>query len=444
MAVSYIQDLAEVAPVGKVVYGGKGAGLVSLKSKGVNVPEGAIFSTLDCRRYLDAVYKGSEDAAKKAIAKDVNKIVAYLKGEGSMFPLVSVRSGAPVSMPGMMDTILNVGIDSSNFSKWVKTLGKECAEDCFLRLVEMYGSVVEGIPREEFDGLGLKDRLSLYETKTGHAFPNVKGQLLGAICAVFKSWNNERAIVYREENGIAHGMYTACVVQKMVFGNRGETSCTGVVFTADPSTGEPGMVGEFLVNAQGEDVVAGIVTPKKVSEMSEWDEALFNELKDVCEKLETDLGYPQDIEFTVEEGKLWILQTRDVKASAKAKLVLFKKYKKNKPSFKEFSLSKEASIDPEFKSDPYLIGIGASPGLSTGVVVKSVEAAINCKEPCILLSKETTPEDIKGMYASVGIVTARGGLTSHAAVVARGMNKVCVVGVGDELLGIEEGEREVS
>lgn len=408
----------------KNLLGGKGANLCEMAKLGVPVPPGFIIPTSMCAKYVAA--QGSAEKAAKfqaallASIKRGLKFITDEKGDS----LLSVRSGARVSMPGMMDTVLNVGLDDSTYPLWESKLGKECVTNCYDRLLDMFGGVVYGLKKGEFHSDSL---------------PDAETQVVEAAMAVFKSWNNPRAIEYRKINNIPDDWGTAVTVQAMVFGNMNDNSATGVLFSRDPSTGECGTTGEFLVNAQGEDVVDGSSTPLPLTEFGPTMGAkLAQQLFSIVVDLEAHYADMQDIEFTVEDGKLYILQTRNGKRSAKAAFkiaydmvkggMITKEEVKSRISNDQFKAVMSSVIDPSFTTPPDLTGIAAGGSVVTGVAVLSSEDAVNCKEPCILVTKETDPNDIAGMYASVGILTATGGLTSHAAVVARGMNKSCVVG----------------
>lgn len=427
--------------------GGKGAGLVWMDRQGINVPPGFILGTDMCLMYMD------DPVSTMAIIKGMlPSYMALLVQHFGYRPLVSVRSGARVSMPGMMDTILNVGIDLQTYDEWAARLGEECAADSDRRLIEMYINVVKDVPRELFhtknDELG-DDTLQAYKELTGEDFPDADGQLLGSIEAVFNSWNNERAKTYRKLNNIPDAWGTACVVQAMVFGNMDDTSCTGVLFTRDPDTGEDVVRGEFLPNAQGEDVVAGLVTPRNLKELGKWNADLACELFDVVSHLEELKKDVQDVEFTVQQGKLYILQTRNAKRSANAAIriaidmcedkMLTPKEALRRVTKRQYALAMQPQLDPKFTQSPVFTGLGASTGVVTGIAVFTSQAAIDCKVPCILVTQETTPDDIGGMHAAVGLLTMTGGSTSHAAVVARGMNKPCVVGLSQSLTCFTEG-----
>lgn len=427
--------------------GGKAYGLHWMGSvEGVRVPRAFVLPTTLCSVYHQKTIQDRISAAIPAMMKQFKDELGYV-------PLVSVRSGAKVSCPGMMDTLLNVGIDATNMPFWIERLGEKSFNDSGKRLITMYADVVMGLDRHQFEACdGYASAMALYQQVTGEAFPDAEGQLIGAIGAVFKSWNNERAKTYRKLNNIPETLGTAVVVQQMVFGNLGETSCTGVLFTRNPDTGEDKVVGEFLVNAQGEDVVAGIRTPEPLSKMIDWNNAVLTELLSVAHTLEEARKDMQDIEFTVEDGKLYILQTRNAKRTPKAAVNIAldlhaKGWLSEKDMFARFSmkaldLAQVATIADGVSCETLAgTGIPACSGVISGVVVKSSDAAINCKEPCVLITDETTPDDIGGMNAAVAIVTMKGGSTSHAAVVARGMNRICVVGMGLPLDTFKEGDK---
>ncbi len=410
----------------------------------------------------------------------IEKLVGAKFGDATMPLLVSVRSGARASMPGMMDTVLNLGLNDVTVAALAKQSGNErFAWDSYRRFIQMYSNVVLDVGHEHFEellemhkedkGLVLDTELSAEDWKAlvvaykakvkeelGKPFPqDVHDQLWGAIGAVFSSWMNNRAITYRTLNHIPESWGTAVNVQAMVFGNMGETSCTGVAFTRDPSTGEKAFYGEYLINAQGEDVVAGIRTPQQLTKvarlkvgnempsMQETMPATFKQLTDVFQKLEKHYRDMQDIEFTVQQGKLWMLQTRSGKRTAKAALKIAVDMVKEKLIGQAEAVTRidPASLDqllhptPDPKAPRTVIakGLAASPGAASGKAVFSADEAEKMAasgEAVILVRVETSPEDIHGMHAAKGILTARGGTTSHAAVVARGMGRPCVSGAG--------------
>lgn len=384
------------------------------------------------------------------IAAELPQIKKHFTKAFGYMPLLSVRSGARVSMPGMMDTILNVGLDNDTIADWQERLGYECAMDSSCRLIEMYGSVVKGIPRHDFEGKDLAMRVDLYEDKTGESFPDADGQILGAIKAVFDSWDNDRAKVYRKMHNIPEEWGTAVVLQAMVFGNLNNQSATGVLFTRNPDSGENVVTGEYLVNAQGEDVVAGIRTPDPLTGMADWNVKVYQELMTTVATLEKTRKDMQDVEFTIMDGKLYVLQTRNAKRSARAAVriavdmveekLITPKVALKRVTAKQFDLAQQSVIDPAFTEDADFVGIPACSGVVTGVVMKSAKSAIDCKTPCILVTQETTPDDIAGMVAAKAVLTMTGGATSHAAVVARSMDKPCVVGLGASLNQFSVGE----
>ena len=444
----------------KDVLGGKGANLAEMSSLGMPVPPGF---TIPCSASVDynSGPLGGEFALMQQVTELVKSGITYLVGGAGKSPLMSVRSGARVSMPGMMDTILNVGLCTSTLDYWTDKLGAVAALDSYRRLIQMYSSVALGVDLKLFEDAleamrqdaGVKTDSELNEDQLsrlvkrylkivsdhGLTFPDTPfDQVMGAIVAVFKSWNNPRAVEYRKINKIPQEWGTAVTVQSMVFGNLNDKSATGVVFTRDPSTGANVVTGEFLVNAQGEDVVAGIRTPEPITKMSGWNPKAYQELLAVLGKLEDHYKDMQDVEFTVEDGKLYMLQTRNGKRSAMAAFQVAYDLANEGQITKEVAASRvtkaqlfsvmQDSIDPKFKGAADFTGIAAGGGIVKGVATFTSENAVNCKTACILATPETDPDDIAGMNASVGILTATGGLTSHAAVVARGMNKTCVVG----------------
>lgn len=427
------------------VLGGKGAGLVMMHSAGLPVPPGFILPTTN---YLP--FTENPKAFMAQVKKDVKPWLARLKEHFGYMPLLSVRSGARVSCPGMMDTILNVGLDNETFPFWEEKLGNACVFDSAKRLVEMYGSVVKGIDRHVFEGQPMEESIGFYTASTGEEFPDADGQLLGSIEAVFNSWDNDRAKFYREMHDIPDDWGTAVVIQAMVFGNLNDQSCTGVLFTRNPDSGEPGVVGEYLINAQGEDVVAGIRTPDPIIQMEDWNEKVYHELMTRVTLLEQSRKDVQDVEFTVQDGSLFILQTRNAKRSARAAVRLAVDFHNegldlataiSRVTAKQYDLAQQSILDPSFTKEPDFTGIPACSGVVTGVIVLSAQAAIDCKEPCIMVTQETTPDDIAGMNAAKGVLTMTGGATSHAAVVARGMNKPCVVGLSVKIGNFVAGSK---
>jgi len=457
----------------KALLGGKGANLSEMTQLGIPVPPGFTLTTEVCRHVMKAgdYPDGLRDEVDAALAR-VEELTQTRFGDPERPLLVSVRSGAPVSMPGMMDTVLNLGLNDVTVAALAAQTGDaRFAWDCYRRFVAMYGDVVLGVtaPSEHdpspFERLlddardkyrverdadlseaALRDLVAGFkaevQTATGEPFPDdVKDQLWGAIAAVFRSWDNPRAAVYRRMHGIAAEMGTAVNVQAMVFGNLGEDSATGVAFTRNPSTGEAALYGEFLTNAQGEDVVAGIRTPQPISELAKVQPAAFQQLADVCKKLETRFKDMQDVEFTIQRGTLWMLQTRTGKRTGHAMVkvavdLVHEGVLGHTDAVRRIDPARldevlHPTIDPKAKPQPVGKGLPASPGAVIGRVVFSAndaEAWAGKGERVILVRIETSPEDIHGMKAAVGILTARGGMTSHAAVVARGMGKCCITG----------------
>ena len=468
--------------------GGKGAALVKMAQAGMNVPPGFTLPTEVCNELSGMEAKEQNLAYTDAIKEIMDRAkegMAWLTEKFGFTPLVSVRSGAPVSMPGMMDTILNVGLTNQNLDEWASRIGFRAALDSQRRLIQMLGSTAYGVPHEVFEfqlarmkkeaGVELdadldtdylealiEAYLQAFKQNQGFDFPvnDPEEQLSAAIMAVFESWQNERAIEYRKINKIDPAMGTAVNVQAMVFGNMGDDSGTGVLFTRNPSTGEAGIMGEFLQNAQGEDVVAGIRTPVDIWDMNSvelqdtcWP-GIYKQIEKVCSDLEGMYDDMVDVEFTVQQGELFILQSRAGKRSARAAFKIatdlfqesvididtaLSRLKKE-----QFKVVRRPMLDPSFKEEPDEVGLPACPGVVTGKPVFSSEGAVNCKEPCILITHETTPEDIKGMAAAIGILTQTGGATSHAAVVARAMDKTCVVGCTGLDMDAAKGTQKVT
>ena len=457
-------DTDETVVFDKEVLGGKGAGLAEMTKMGLPVPPGLTFPT----KYTK-IYEQDDTIVSDELAPTAQKFAEeVLKIKFGHVPLLSVRSGAPVSMPGMMDTILNVGMNSSNVMEWADRIGARAAWDSYRRLIQMLGTTAYGIEDKVFeDCLSKHKKMSevetdqelpastmetiaqefelLFQAHAGTIFPqSLYTQLEAAIGAVFKSWHNDRAKHYRKMNGIPEDMGTAVNVQAMVFGNMGDDSGTGVLFTRNPLTGERVIMGEFLQNAQGEDVVAGIRTPMNFHEMAEIWPALYHSLTDFCETLENHFQDMQDIEFTVQKSQIFLLQCRSGKRTAKAAFriahdlvqekVINKSTALDRVSGKQYLLAHTDSINYTKSGKSLAQGLPASSGPAVGRAAFSSQSALSFVAngtPAILVSVETTPDDIAGMDASVGILTSTGGATSHAAVVARSMDKPCVVGMGD-------------
>ena len=481
MATRYVYDFSESAELGRDLLGGKGAGLAEMTAIGLPVPAGFTVTTAACREYM----RGN-GGLPQGLAEEIDEAVRRLEettgkrfGDPSDPLLVSVRSGAAVSMPGMMDTILNLGLDDEAVEGLARATGNErFAYDAYRRLVQMYGDVVDGVDASRFeDELGaLKGRRGvsddvelgaddlkelvgrfreIYRDATGRDFPaDAREQLERAVKAVFESWNTQRAQVYRRANGIPDDLGTAVNVVQMVFGNKGDDSGTGVAFTRDPSTGEQGIWGEFLVNAQGEDVVAGIRTPQPIAEMEARFGPTFERLVETMARLEEHYREMQDIEFTVEEGTLYILQTRTGKRTAAAALRIAVEMVAEGLLSRDEAVARidpgqldqllHPMIDPAADYEVAGKGLNASPGAATGRIVLDADRAEEqgkAGEAVILVRAETTPDDIHGVIEARGVLTAQGGMTSHAAVVARGMGKPCVAGC--EALSIDLGARRV-
>ncbi|WP_406657891.1 pyruvate, phosphate dikinase [Methanolobus sp. ZRKC2] len=453
----------------KDLLGGKGANLAEMANLGIPVPPGFTITTEVCVLYLEkgAYPDGVLDQINDAIEK-LERINNKKFGDVENPLLLSVRSGARVSMPGMMDTVLNLGLNDDTVEGLARKTGNErFAYDSYRRFLTMFGDVVLGIKHEEFEStleakkrqlcVSLDTQLDVDTLKelveefkeiirenTGNNFPqDPREQLQMAIDAVFNSWNNQRAITYRKLNDIPTDWGTAVNVQSMVYGNMGETSGTGVAFTRDPGTGEKEFFGEYLINAQGEDVVAGIRTPQPIATLKQTMPDAYAQLEEIYQKLEDHFKDMQDIEFTIEEGKLYMLQTRTGKRTAAAALNIAVDMVNEGLIDKETALMRvkpeqmdqllHPMIDPESEYEIIATGLPASPGAAVGKVVFTAEHAeemASIDEKVILVRAETSPEDIGGMDAAQGILTVRGGMTSHAAVVARGMGKPCVVGCG--------------
>ena len=476
----------------KDILGGKGAGLAEMTNIGIPVPPGFTISTEVCVYYYrnNGYPEGLKVEVQKAL-KRVEELTGKKFGDKDNPLLVSVRSGARVSMPGMMDTILNLGLNDETVQGLMKqTDSPRFAYDSYRRFVQMYGNVVLGVEHDKFEEIinefkekkgvkhdieldaddwkAIKDRYKeLIKKETGHDFPeNPEDQLWGAISAVFKSWNNQRAIEYRRINNIPDDWGTAVNVQTMVFGNMGEDSGTGVAFTRNPSTGENVFYGEYLMNAQGEDVVAGIRTPLPISKAQKQKEdevsleeampEVYKQLLDVRNILEKHFKDMQDLEFTIERGKLYLLQTRTGKRTARAAVKIAVDMVNEGLIDKEEAVIRitpeqvdqllHPMIDPKAEYEVIAKGLPASPGAATGKVVFTAEEAVEAKkngEKVILVRHETSPEDVAGMHSAEGILTARGGMTSHAAVVARGMGKPCVAGCEEIVLDYQAEEFRV-
>jgi pyruvate, orthophosphate dikinase len=441
----YVYDFDEPSGGGKELLGGKGVGLAEMTQLGVPVPAGFTITTDACRAYLRE--GGLPDGLEEEVAEHIARLeerAGKRFGDPEDPLLVSVRSGAAISMPGMMDTILNVGLNDVAVQGLARSTGKEeFAQDCYRRLIQMYGETVDGVPHDRFrvDDT-VETARAAYNAETGRDFPqDAREQLRRAIVAVFDSWNSPRAQVYRRTYDIPDDIGTAVNVVQMVYGNKGDQSATGVCFTRDPSTGEQGLYGEYLVNAQGEDVVAGIRTPQPVEEMRERLPEAFDRLVDTMARLEQHYRDMQDIEFTIEEGRLFLLQTRSAKRTAAAAIKCAVDMAAEGLITREEAIARidptqldqllHPMLDPTAEFEVAARGLNASPGAACGKIVLDADTAEErgkAGESVILVGWETTPDDIHGMIQAKGILTAHGGMTSHAAVVARGMGKPCVSG----------------
>ncbi|MDX1358084.1 MAG: pyruvate, phosphate dikinase [Clostridia bacterium] len=458
----------------KDLLGGKGANLSEMTGLGLPVPRGFTVSTEACTRYYEdgkIIADDINEEIQAALAK-TEEIVGKKLGDAKNPFLVSVRSGAKVSMPGMMDTVLNLGLNDVVVEGLAELTGNaKFAYDSYRRFIMMFSDVVIGVDKAIFErkldaykeevGVEYDNELTaedmkkvtdifkkLYHDEMGTDFPqDPKVQLMEAIKAVFRSWDNERAIIYRRLNDIPGDIGTAVNVQEMVYGNMGDDSGTGVAFTRNPSTGEKVLMGEFLMNAQGEDVVAGVRTPQKISQLADTNKEIYDQFIEIAANLEDHYHDMQDIEFTIEKGKLFLLQTRNGKRTAVAALKIAVDLVREGMLTKEEALLKvdpkqlDALLHPTFEptalkaATPITSGLPASPGAATGKVYFTADDAAAAhaagEKSIILVRLETSPEDIEGMHVSQGILTARGGMTSHAAVVARGMGTCCVSGCGD-------------
>ena len=469
----YVYSFNEGSKDMKSLLGGKGANLAEMTKIGLPVPFGFTVTTEACNQYYSDGLIVSEDIEKEIFEKlsDLENVTGKKFGRAENPLLVSVRSGAVFSMPGMMDTILNLGLNDETVKGLENLTGNaRFAHDSYRRFIQMFGDVVLEISKSKFDAIfeakkvkenchydvdltdeHLKSIIAEYKalvkTEIGRDFPQgPKDQLMEAVKAVFRSWNNERAILYRQLNNIPSNLGTAVNVQSMVFGNMGNTSGTGVAFTRSPVNGDPDIFGEFLVNAQGEDVVAGIRTPQPISEMAAAFPEVYKDFKRIAELLEKHYTDMQDMEFTVERNKLFMLQTRNGKRTAAAAVKVAVDMEKEGLIDKKMAVTRlepeqiDQLLHPMFdaselkKAAKIAKGLPASPGAATGKIyfhAKDAVAASENGEKTILVRQETSPEDLAGMVAAQGILTARGGMTSHAAVVARGMGKCCVAGCSE-------------
>ncbi|MEE1351423.1 MAG: pyruvate, phosphate dikinase, partial [Clostridia bacterium] len=473
MAKKYVYLFSEGDATMRELLGGKGANLAEMTKLGLPVPQGFTISTEACTQY----YEDGRTINDEIQAQINEHIVKMEEITGKKFGdlenplLVSVRSGARASMPGMMDTILNLGLNEDVVNVVAQKTGNErWAWDCYRRFIQMYSDVVMEVGKKYFEQLidemkeakGVTEDIDLtaddlkelanqfkaeYKSKIGQDFPNdPKEQLMGAVKAVFRSWDNPRANVYRRDNDIPYSWGTAVNVQEMAFGNWSDESGTGVAFTRDPATGEKKLMGEFLMNAQGEDVVAGVRTPQPISALAEVMPEVYEQFTNVCKTLENHYRDMQDMEFTIQDRKLFMLQTRNGKRTAQAALKIACDLVDEGMRSEEEAVEMidprnlDTLLHPQFDAaalkaaTPMAKALGASPGAACGKVVFTADDAkewASKGEKVILVRLETSPEDITGMKAAQGILTVRGGMTSHAAVVARGMGTCCVSGCGD-------------
>ncbi len=479
--VKFVYDFEEGSNEMKPLLGGKGANLAEMSLVGLPVPEGFTITTEANFEFFDkggSIPEEMLSQIKSAVCRLEEKADRRFNDIEKPL-LVSVRSGAPVSMPGMMDTVLNLGINRTIAEAIGKKTGNFAfAYDSYRRFIQMYSDVVMGVDKSKFDMVlddvlnkksasnfkeldsdtmmhVIDDFLEVYSISTGEDFPeDAETQLINAVKAVFNSWNNERAILYRSHNGISHDIGTAVNVQRMVFGNYDENSATGVLFTRNPVNGKDELFGECLFNAQGEDVVAGIRTPIEISELKTTRPELFDELYNLSKKLEKHYKEVQDIEFTMEQGKVYLLQTRTAKRTAKSAIkiamdfveegVIDEKEALIRIPTESISMLLHPDFDEKAKKKGFVLakGLPASPGAACGRVYFTADDVLKAKEKgenCILVRKETSPEDLAGMIGAGGILTSRGGMTSHAAVVARSMGKTCVSGCQE--IVVSEAER---
>ncbi len=486
MATKYTYLFSEGNKDMRNLLGGKGANLAEMTNIGLPVPQGFTITTEACTKYYEDGKKINDEIQGQIMDYIVKmeEITGKKFGDKKNPLLVSVRSGARASMPGMMDTILNLGLNEDVVETISEMSGNpRWAWDCYRRFIQMYSDVVMEVGKKYFEELidkmkaekGVTQDVELtaddlkvlagqfkdeYKSKIGADFPSdPKEQLMGAVEAVFRSWDNPRANVYRRDNDIPYSWGTAVNVQSMAFGNMGDDCGTGVAFTRDPATGAKGLFGEFLTNAQGEDVVAGVRTPMKISEMANKFPEAFKQFQDVCHTLEDHYRDMQDMEFTVEHGKLFMLQTRNGKRTAQAALkiacdLVDEGMIDEKQAVKMIDpRNLDTLLHPQFDAKalkaatPMGKGLGASPGAACGKVVFSAEDAVEWAErgeKVVLVRLETSPEDITGMKSAQGILTVRGGMTSHAAVVARGMGTCCVSGCGDIKMDEENKKFELA
>ena len=483
MSVKYVYSFNEGSKEMKSLLGGKGANLAEMTKIGLPVPPGFTITTQACNDY----YENNKTIKQEIIDQIEEKLLSLEKdlnkqlGSEENPLLVSVRSGAVISMPGMMDTILNLGLNDKTVIALAKATNNErFAYDSYRRFIQMFSDVAMEVPKYKFENVLdnykeennfkfdtdltcehlksiVEEYKAIYKKEVGEDFPqDPKKQLMLAVEAVFKSWNNPRAIVYRRLNDIDNNLGTAVNIQSMVFGNMGDTSGTGVAFTRDPGTGENKLLGEYLINAQGEDVVAGIRTPQPIDTLKEVMPEIYKQFIDTVKTLEHHYKDMQDVEFTIENGRLFFLQTRNGKRTAASAINVAVDLVEEGLITKEEAIMRiepkqlDQLLHPKFEDKALkeatvlTKGLPASPGAGSGKIYFSAEDALEASktgEKVILVRQETSPEDIEGMVCSEGILTARGGMTSHAAVVARGMGKCCVAGCGE--IKVDEAAKEV-
>lgn len=479
----WVHPFSEGGAADRYLLGGKGANLAEMTRAGLPVPPGFTLGTEACHAFY-ANKQQLDDAMWSEVQAAITALEARTEkrfGSADNPLLVSVRSGAPISMPGMMDTVLNLGLNDTTVQALATQTGNDrFAFDCYRRFIQMFGDVVQDIPHYRFEHIlddvkvevgaegdqaltasnwkkVIAGYRKLVERETGQPFPQDPYQQLRlAIEAVFRSWNNQRAIVYRRVHKIPDDLGTAVNVQSMVFGNMGDDSGTGVAFTRNPSTGDPGVFGEYLTNAQGEDVVAGTRTPKPIAGLAAEMPAIYTQFLQVCEQLEGHYRDVQDIEFTVEQGKLFLLQTRTAKRTAAAAVKVAVELVREGVIDEATAVSRvdpdqldqllHPRIDPDAPVEELARGLPASPGAASGrITFDADEAELLAKqgEAVLLVRIETTPEDIHGILAAQGILTSRGGMTSHAAVVARGMGKPCVCGCDALTINARDGSCQI-
>lgn len=482
----YVYHFKDAHGLGKELLGGKGAGLAEMTYIGIPIPQGFTVTTEACTLYYESGKKIPESLVEeiKAAVKELEKITGKNFGGDHKPLLVSIRSGARVSMPGMMDTILNLGLNDTTVEALARETNNErFAYDCYRRFILMFTNIAKGFKRDDMDKMleevktknGYKSDQEIpaaelknlvvkykayYKEKVGEDFPTDPfAQLMEAVMAIFRSWENPRANTYRRMNGIPSDWGTAVNVQSMVFGNKGDNSGTGVGFSRSPSTGEKKIFAEYLTNAQGEDVVAGIRTPESIESLREHQPVIYDQLIEIVKTLEAHYKDMQDMEFTVEDGKLYFLQTRNGKRTAAAALKVACDLVDEGVITEEEAVlrvepkSLDSLLHPTFdqtelkKISPIASGLPASPGAATGKLAFTAEEAkerAGNGEKVILVRAETSPEDIEGMVTAQGILTMRGGMTSHAAVVARGMGKCCVAGCGSAHIDEEARTMEIN